>query len=278
MSLKQNIIRTAVAAALVSIMSITGLADTIRLKDGSTIKGKITGFSGGKFTVAVGEGSRRRTMSFSADEVDSVEFDDALSNDAARTETISSDNPQRRTVPRVITTDNTATQPTPERKSPPVVVVTNAPANKPPVMVNTNTTPPPTAATQSENRPTGVKPIELTVAVLADDTANGWTNSGWIVRKGQRIKVIAEGEISLGNGQTTTPSGRYDLEDEGKLMPAVATGALLAVIGDDNNAFIYIGSEREFVAERDGALFLGINEDNLSDNKGSFSVRIEIYP
>jgi hypothetical protein len=61
-------------------------------------------------------------------------------------------------------------------------------------------------------------------------------------------------------------------------MPAVPTGALIAVIGDDNNDFIYIGRERTFIAQRDGALFLGLNEGDLSDNTGAFDVRIEISP
>jgi hypothetical protein len=34
---------------------------------------------------------------------------------------------------------------------------------------------------------------------------------------------------------------------------------LIAVIGVDKNEFIYIGTEREFTAARDGALFLGFN-------------------
>jgi len=50
------------------------------------------------------------------------------------------------------------------------------------------------------------------------------------------------------------------------------------VVGDDNNDFIYIGSDREFTASRDGALFLGINEGNLDDNSGSYSAKVEIFP
>ena len=50
------------------------------------------------------------------------------------------------------------------------------------------------------------------------------------------------------------------------------------VIGDDNNDFIYIGADREFVATRDGTLFLGLNEGNLDDNSGSFKVKVEISP
>ncbi|MGH9818990.1 MAG: LecA/PA-IL family lectin, partial [Pyrinomonadaceae bacterium] len=122
------------------------------------------------------------------------------------------------------------------------------------------------------------QPIELSVKVLADNTANGWTNSGWVVRKGQRIKITGDGEISLGNGNKTSAAGLPDLADDQKLLKGVATGALIAVIGDDNNDFIYVGAEREFTATRDGTLFLGVNESNLNDNSGSFDVKIQILP
>ncbi len=76
----------------------------------------------------------------------------------------------------------------------------------------------------------------------------------------------------------STPSGVASLDDSQKLLKNVATGALIAVIGDDNNDFIYVGASREFTATRDGALFLGLNEGNLNDNSGSYSVKIEILP
>lgn len=246
------------------------------------IKGKITGFSGGKFTITIGEGARQRKMTFSADEVDTVEFDPASAASTANTNVASNNGstepPRRTTVPKVITTDNTGTtrpQPTPQNVPSNTTVASNN-TNSAPVIVEEEPTPP--SVPETTPRASSVKPIELNVNVLADETSNGWTNSGWIVKKGQRIKVIASGEVTLGKGNTSSPSGRYDLEDEGKLMPAVATGALLAVIGDDNNEFVYIGAEREFVAKRDGALFLGVNENNLSDNSGSYTVKIEIYP
>ena len=53
------------------------------------------------------------------------------------------------------------------------------------------------------------------------------------------------------------------------------TGGLIAVIGDDNDDFIFVGHARDFVAQRDGVLFLGVNEGNLSDNSGLFEVVIE---
>lgn len=114
--------------------------------------------------------------------------------------------------------------------------------------------------------------------VTADNTANGWTNTGWVVKKGQRIRISGDGKVSLGGGKASPPAGLPDLRDDNKLLKNVPTGALIAVIGDDNNDFIFIGASREIVATRDGSLFLGVNEGNLDDNSGTFSVKIEVFP
>ncbi|MDX6484406.1 MAG: hypothetical protein QOE95_2177, partial [Gaiellaceae bacterium] len=68
------------------------------------------------------------------------------------------------------------------------------------------------------------------------------------------------------------------LADTGKLMRNEATGALIAVIGDDNDEFIAVGANREFYAPRDGRLFLGVNEGKLEDNTGSYDALIEVEP
>ncbi len=256
--------RLLAAAALVLTFGLSSFADTLRLKDGSIIKGRIVSFGDGKFTVVVGDGTRKRQMSFDASEIESIHFDAAIANASPVSDRASEANDDTRfietsappkSVPRVITKDNTAG---PTQKAEPQRTVT-APA------------------APAADR-TGRKPIEVSVKVMADNTSNGWTNSGWVVRKGQRIRIIGNGSVSLGKGKTTTPSGLYDFDDPSKLLKSVPTGALIAVIGDDNNEFIYVGSERTFVATRDGALFLGVNEGNLGDNSGAFDVRVEFDP
>ncbi len=235
-------------------------ADTIRLKDGSRIKGKIVSFSGGKFTVAIGEGSRRKELSFNASEVDSIEFDAEpirIEQAAARRTT-----PVPAPTPTAPTANNTAD--TDEDVIADDGTVASAPA--------------PTPKTRPTAPNSNSRAIKFSVKVLADNTSNGWTNSGWVVKKGQRIRIAGDGTVTLGRGRTSDASGIADLEDAEKLMPGVPTGALIAVIGDDNNDFIYIGAEREFTAARDGALFLGVNEGNLNDNSGSFNANIEISP
>ena len=115
----------------------------------------------------------------------------------------------------------------------------------------------------------------IKVGVRADNANNGWTNSGLVVRKGQRLRISASGRVSLGRGRFSTPGGLSAIQDSDKLMRNEATGALIAVIGDDNDDFIVIGPRREFVAQRDGVLFLGVNEGDLTDNTGSYDIVIE---
>ncbi|MGQ0540945.1 MAG: LecA/PA-IL family lectin [Blastocatellia bacterium] len=266
MSNSLKLFRTVVSLLMVVIFAVATFADTIRLKDGSIIKGKITSFSGGTFTVVVGEGSRRKELSFAAADIESIEFD------SDRGETVplkvpSNNGTSQSARYETVVTDGTIQKI--EKKT--VSDQQSAKVEKIPEIIpaSTGSVIPPSTSKG--------KPIELNVKVLADNTANGWTNSGWVVKKGQKIRISGNGEVSLGSSNNTGPSGLSDLDDSGKLLKGVPTGALIAVIGDDNNDFIYIGGSREFVAARDGALFLGVNEGNLEDNSGSFDVKIEIY-
>ncbi|HEX2639727.1 MAG TPA: hypothetical protein VHL50_04110, partial [Pyrinomonadaceae bacterium] len=247
--LKRFLLRTSCAAVLAAALASAGLADTIRLKDGSLIKGTIVAFKGGKFVVAIGEGVRRREMSFYADEIDSIQFDSADQTLASRTTASYSrsapdDSNNSKTYKVVTTNGSNSGKSTPQRPNP-VTSSTPKPANPSTddgdVVTTTTTKPqvttPPVLSDKGTSRPAAGygKPIEVNVKVLADDTANGWTNSGWVVKRGQRIRITGVGNISLGKGKSTAPSGLSDIEDGSKLMKSVPTGALIAVIGDDNN-------------------------------------------
>lgn len=241
-------LRVLCSVALVLTVTVVSFGDTIRLKDGSILKGKITAFTGGKFSITIGEGSRSRQMTFLASEIESITFDQAPSTTAVAS------NPNK---------NASYTPPS----NPPKVVISDDNDNEPIVV-----------QTPKQKPSTITKPIEWNIRVLADNTANGWTNTGWVVKKGQRIRISGDGTVSLGGGKSSPPAGIAELNDTNKLLKNVPTGALIAVIGDDNNDFIYIGTTREIIATRDGALFLGINEGNLDDNRGSFDVKVEVSP
>lgn len=219
------------------------LADTIRLKDGSVIRGQVIGFKDQQFTILIGGNARGRRgqTTVYVEDVESIEFD-ASTSSGARTEDLTAQNN-----PPAMRPNNTNSQPD-----------NNIGSIDPPL----------TSAAQ----PTF---FTLKVGVRADNANNGWTNSGLVVRKGQRLRISASGRVSLGRGRFSTPGGLSGIADQDKLMRTEATGALIAVIGDDNDDFILIGPRRDFVAQRDGVLFLGVNEGDLADNTGSYDIVIE---
>ncbi|HYP52034.1 MAG TPA: hypothetical protein VEQ42_00755, partial [Pyrinomonadaceae bacterium] len=162
-----------------------------------------------------------------------------------------------------------STQPTTTRTAP---VSTARPQPDPP---RTTPTTAPANTTPANTQPAF---IQINVRVRSDNATNGWTNSGFVVRRGQRLRITSSGRVSLGGGLFSTPTGLPRVPDQNKLMRDQPTGALIAVIGDDNDDFIFLGSRQEFVAQRDGTLFLGVNEGNLNDNNGSYDTLVEAEP
>src|SRR5882762_8504954 len=232
--------------ALVLALLVPAFADTIRLKDGNVIRGQVIGFRDQQFTVLVGSGAqgrRSRTIVY-VEDVESIEFDSATAGSASPND------------------DTTASKTTPTYQPPRTNPQPDNTRN--PVRTNPQSAP-------------GTSPtfFSIKVAVRADNANNGWTNSGLVVRRGQRLRISSTGRVSLGGGRFSTPAGLPGSVDNEKLMRNEATGALIAVIGDDNDDFLLIGTRRDFVAQRDGVLFLGVNEGNLSDNTGTFDVVIE---
>jgi hypothetical protein len=236
--------RLLLSTLLLASISTPLLADTIRLKDGSVIRGQVIGFKDQQFTILIGGNARGRRgqTTVYVEDVDSIEFDSTGGNASA-------------------TDDGSA------RNNPPPVSRPSIPVNTP----DSTSSDPGPAATQ----PSTPTFFTIKVGVRADSANNGWTNCGLVVRKGQRLRINASGRVSLGRGRFSTPGGLSGLPDSEKLMRNEATGALIAVIGDDNDDFIVIGPRREFVAQRDGVLFLGVNEGDLADNTGSYDIVIE---
>src|SRR5688500_4836090 len=220
------------------------LADTIRLKDGSVIRGQVIGFKDQQFTILIGGNARGRRgqTTVSVEDVESIAFDSS-----SGTSTTTADSTARHTPPLNNNRRNDP-EPTP---SEPRIDTSSGGSSAPPTF------------------------FTIKVGVRADAANNGWTNSGLVVRKGQRLRISASGRVSLGRGRFSTPGGVTMIQDSDKLMRNEATGALIAVIGDDNDDFILVGPRREFVAQRDGVLFLGVNEGDLADNTGSYDIVIE---
>ena len=246
----KKMFRLLLSTLLLISLSTPLLADTIRLKDGSVIRGQVIGFKDQQFTILIGGNARGRRgqTTVYVEDVESIEFDANNGNPNVTDESTARNNP------------------------PPVMSRPSNPVNQP-----DNNNVPDSRTNDTASAPSNPTPTFFTikVAVRADNSNNGWTNSGLVVRKGQRLRISASGRVSLGRGRFSTPGGLTGVQDNDKLMRNEATGALIAVIGDDNDDFILIGPRREFIAQRDGVLFLGVNEGDLTDNTGSYDIVIE---
>lgn len=233
-------------------ITLTANADTIKLKNGTVVKGKVISFASGSFTVALDLGSSSQSkVILDTRDVETIEFDgrgDDTSNVSSVRENISNN------VPRPSAPDDDTGHKANNAPSRPTPVITK------PVTNNSSTT------------STSVK--EIATQVTAKDD---WTYANLTVRRGDRIRLSASGKVKLSSSRESGPEG-IELEDKNKLLLDKPTGALIAVIGDDNDDFIYVGREGEFVAKRDGKLFLSVNEGDLSDNSGQFSVQVKIEP
>ena len=317
-------------------LSVSAFADTIHLKDGSTVKGKVVGFRDQQFVILVGDGSkgRRSEMKLYPEDIEFIEFEgeatpiavkplpppsnsgnspvrnnptESTGRDSGNTNTNSSnstggtrtDERNPLIIGKNSGNSNTSTRPNSNGSvvqvinSEPPSASSNANSNSntsgsgSTVITGANTSsnppPPPSANSGSGNSNTSSNTtnssgtrVTMNVKVLADNTANGWTNAGIVLKKGQRLRISSIGRVSLGNGRFSTPAGVSSLPDKDKLMQNEPTGALIAVVGLDNNDFVFIGSNREFIAQRDGILFLGVNDGFLDDNSGAFEVKVEV--
>ncbi len=278
------------------VASSSALGDTIHLKNGSVLKGKVASFADDQFIVMLDTGSGRylsRAMVYMGD-VARIEFD---STPASGVESAGAANKPTEPAPRVEINEPRSNPPkeqpknnqpveTQPREISPPETHTAAPPPKEPESTQPEkpsvTTPPPTTPPGSETsdseRPIrkqspAIKTMTVDVAAKKD-----WTSSGLIVKRGDHLRVTATGTITLDpvSGRTCGPEGISDLPDPKKLMPDQPTGALIAVISSDNDDFIFLGRSGEFTAMRDGLLFLSVNEGVLSDNTGTFKAVVEV--
>jgi hypothetical protein len=278
--------RTLSLLLFISLIGTLAEADTIHLKNGSVIKGKVASFADDQFIILLDTGDGRylsRATIFMGD-VSRIEFDSAPGG-TPREQAAAPAPPPDNTPPRDVAARETPRE-TQTRTQPPAETqaVTRDPVKPPPASdpepaqpEKTVTTPPqetePLDSERTSRKLTGpVKTQNIDVVARRD-----WTSTGLIIKRGDRIRITATGTVTLdqGSGRTSGPEG-IELTDPRKLMGDQPTGALIGVIGADNDDFIFIGRLTEFTASRDGLLFLSVNEGALSDNSGSYKAVIEV--
>jgi sRNA-binding regulator protein Hfq len=310
---------------LLALIASAARADTIHLKNGSLLKGKVTSFADDQFVVMLDTGSGRylsKAMVYVGD-VARIEFDSPSAASGAAVDPVPSrdttavaqpaEPPARVSVARdTPTRDATPADPQPRNKPPADVPATitqpvESPRDTTPAQPQPSSARPITSQPKEPEAPPE-KPVEKPSVILPSATTAGasepadserasrklsgsirtvlvdvvgkrdWTSSGLIVKRGDRIHITATGTVTLdpASGRTSGPEGLPDFTDPKKLMPDQPTGALIGVVGADNDDFIFIGGSAEFAAKRDGLLFLSVNEGTLADNTGIYKAVIEV--
>jgi hypothetical protein len=290
---------SSVLLILLVLIAPAAKADTIHLKNGSILKGKVASFADDQFVVMLDTGSGRymsRALVYIGD-VARIEFDSVpgspettaretnpparaaepepritssqdlsrnnSSSEAQRNTRPPEPQPRETTQPRETNPTDTQPQPIrePETTQPDKPAVSTAPTLGPPDSER---------ATRKSSGPGKTTYVDVI-------GKRDWTSTGLIISRGDHIRITASGTVTIDpvSGRTSGPEGA-DITDPKKLMPDQPTGALIGVIGADNDDFIFIGRSTEFTATRSGLLFLSVNEGTLADNTGTFKATIEI--
>jgi hypothetical protein len=121
----------------------------------------------------------------------------------------------------------------------------------------------------------GVQGTQLESGAISVPANQGWVNTGIRVRKGQMVNFRVNGEIQLSgdpNDRAVSAGSTSGRRAAGSPLPNALAGALIGRVG--NGPAFGIGNQASVSMPADGVLFLGINDDALSDNIGNFSVVI----
>lgn len=120
-------------------------------------------------------------------------------------------------------------------------------------------------------------------ATLAPATGGGivipanqaWTATGLNVRRGEMLGFSTSGEIQLSTDASDiagSAGARNQRMAANAPLPNAFAGALIARI--DNGRPFAIGDQTTVRMPATGQLFLGINDDHMTDNRGEFRVEI----
>jgi len=126
--------------------------------------------------------------------------------------------------------------------------------------------------------------LERTVDVPGNQQRG--VDTGIDLRTGDQVTISATGNVTAGRraGVVSPEGGRSNAAGAFGVttypVPSAGVGALIGYIVSNNGQSsqpFYVGSQATLTIPADGRLYLMVNDDNYTDNSGSFSARIA-YP
>jgi hypothetical protein len=106
-----------------------------------------------------------------------------------------------------------------------------------------------------------------------------WTDTGITVRRGESVTFNASGQVQLSANasDTAAPAGSNTGRYPTGPMPRVLAGALIGRVGPVQ-MFGIGNSTGAMPMPADGRLYLGVNDDQVTDNRGEFTVDVRPDP
>jgi hypothetical protein len=136
----------------------------------------------------------------------------------------------------------------------------------------------PAATTVSESAPTSGSADPLPGGAIRVPANSAWTATPLTVRKGDRVVFNVSGRVQLSTDSNDVAESAGSLTQRhapNAPLPQNLAGALIARVG--NSAPFPIGNVTTPVTmPADGQLYLGINDDEVSDNTGEFVVKMTL--
>ena len=121
----------------------------------------------------------------------------------------------------------------------------------------------------------GGRPSGLRERAVSVDSWIAWKDTGIEVRAGQVVYFSATGRVRWGPNRQDGPEGeRNSPRNDNRPIPSRPAAALIGRVGEGSE-IIFIGDDSGAIRMRSsGRLYLGVNDDFLKDNTGSFRVTV----
>lgn len=118
--------------------------------------------------------------------------------------------------------------------------------------------------------PSGGAPAEKFIVLDAQQEV---VATGVHVRRGEKVRITASGEMQFPDGRVSGPAGLDSRESWP--FPGERFGVLIAVVGSSESAIYHVvGDGGDFEARKDGEIFLQINARSLRGARGAYTARI----
>jgi hypothetical protein len=132
------------------------------------------------------------------------------------------------------------------------------------------------ATTTAESSPSAPSADPLPAGAVRVPADSAWVATPLTVRKGDRVVFNVTGQVQLSSDTSDVAGSAGSLTQRraaNSPLPQNLAGALIARVG--NSAPFPIGNVSTPVTmPADGQLYLGINDDEVSDNRGEFIVKM----